>query len=302
MADTITKYIWIVDTIKRYGRITRNQINEAWLRSPLSNGMPLSRRTFYNYKNAIEEVFNITIECDPSTFEYYISEENSHEESLNNWILNSAATNSLITSSRDVSTRVFLEEVPSAREFLKLTIESLRAYTTMKFDYHPYTRSLPTRGVVIEPYFTKIFKQRWYVIGRNVKEGVIKTYALDRISNAVQLNDHFELPADFDADEYFRDAFGIVVDKSYPKKIKIMVDCTQAKYFRALPLHHSQTEMLHDQYSIFEYQMRITPDLINELLSYGPRITVLSPKELKTAIVDSLRKTLKNYELASDER
>jgi predicted DNA-binding transcriptional regulator YafY len=41
--------------------------------------------------------------------------------------------------------------------------------------------------------------------------------------------------------------------------------------------------------------MKITPDLIQELLSYGNKITVMSPPELRTAMVDALEKALDNY-------
>lgn len=293
--DLLSKYIWLIDTIKRHGRITRGEINRCWQNSSLSNGEAIPRRTFYNYRQAIEDLFDINIECDPSTFEYYISEEDKHRESVTNWLLNSTATNSLITSARDISARVFLEDVPSARNHLAMLIEALRASARVKFDYHPYTRSLPTKGVVIEPYFTKIFKQRWYVVGRSVKDDKIKTYALDRMSEVTQLPEHFTMPEDFDAEDYFKDAFGIIVDYSEPKKITIRTDSTQAKYFRALPLHHSQSEMIHDQYSIFEYKMRITNDLVSELLSYGPRVVVLSPAELRTIIITETQRSLDNY-------
>lgn len=293
--DLLSKYIWLIDTIKRHGRITRGEINRCWENSALSNGEPIARRTFYNYRQAIEDLFDINIECDPSTFEYYISEEDKHRESVTNWLLNSTATNSLITSARDVSDRVFLEDVPSARNHLAVLIEALRSSARVKFDYHPYNRSLPSKDVVIEPYFTKIFKQRWYVVGRSTKDDKIKTYALDRMSDVNQLPDRFSMPEDFDPELYFKDAFGIIVDQSEPKKITIRTDSTQAKYFRALPLHHSQTEMVHDQYSVFEYKMRITNDLISELLSYGPRITVLSPPELRTIIITETQRALDNY-------
>lgn len=293
--DLFSKYIWLIDTIKRHGRITREEINRCWKLSPFSNGDTIPRRTFYNYRLAIEELFNINIECDSSTFEYYISEEDKHQESVTNWLLNSTATNGLITSARDISDRVFLEDIPSAREHLSVLIEALRTSSTVKFDYHPYTRSLPTKGVTIEPYFTKIFKQRWYVVGRNIKEDRIKTYALDRMSTVVQLSTKFTMPADFDPSEYFNDAFGIVVDQSDPKRISIKTDSTQAKYFRALPLHHSQSEMIHDQYSVFEYKMRVTADLVSEILSYGPRVVVLSPPELRAIIRNETKRSLENY-------
>ncbi len=48
--DLFSKYIWLIDTIKKHGKITRDEINRCWLNSPFSNGDPLPRRTFYNYR------------------------------------------------------------------------------------------------------------------------------------------------------------------------------------------------------------------------------------------------------------
>ena len=86
-----------------------------------------------------------------------------------------------------------------------------------------------------------------------------------------------------------------MVTQARPKTIKLKVDQRQAKYFRALPLHPSQQEMLNDKYSIFTYHLRITPDLVAQLLSYGPAVTVLSPPELRAMLLTDLRATLANY-------
>lgn len=294
--DLLSRYLWLIDLIKRYGRVSRAVINEHWRKSALGNGQDLPRRTFYNYRESIAELFNIDILCDPATFEYYIDEGTAQQQSATAWLLDSTATNNMITASRDIADKVFLENVPSARQFLPIIMESLRGNISIAFDYHPYTRSRATKGVEIEPYFTKIFKQRWYVVGRNAKEDKIKTYALDRMSDAKLTGRIFKIPADFNAADYFKDAFGIIVDQGQTKTIRIQTDTTQAKYFRALPLHPSQQEYAHDLYSIFEYRMRITPDFINELLSYGSRITVLTPAELRAAITTELRKSLANYD------
>ncbi len=294
--DLLSRYIWLVDTIKRHGRITRGEIDEQWKRSRFSQGDGIPRRTFYNYRVAIEELFNLNIECDPSTYEYYITCEDTHSESMNNWVLNSAATSGIITGAHDLSGRIFLEQVPSARDHLGIFVEAIRESNIVRFDYLPYTRSIPTRAIDFEPYLLRIFGQRWYAVGRNVKEDKIKTYALDRVSAVQQLTGHFDLPAWFEPTEYFTDAFGIIVDHSEPRLIEIRTDSTQAKYLRALPLHHSQSEMVGDGYSIFTYRMRLTTDLLNEILSYGSRLTVLNPPELRAMVASELRKALKPYE------
>lgn len=293
--DLFNRYIWLVDTIKRYGRITREELNVRWKKSPFSNGEALPRRTFYNYRMAIEELFKINIECNPSTFEYYIDEGDTNNESVTNWLLNSTAMSNVLSESRDISNRIFIEDVPSAREYLSTVIDALKEFRQIKFTYQPYSRINATPDIVVEPYFLKIFRQRWYVTGRNVKEDKVKTYALDRMRDVVVSQETFEMPEDFDAEEYTKYSFGIVFSQGEVKNVSVKTDSRQAKYLRALPLHASQQEMIHDSYSIFNYRLRITPDFVQELLSLGSSIVVLDPPELKAMVVTSLEESLANY-------
>lgn len=294
--DLFSRYIWLIDTIKRYGRITREELNARWKRSPFSNGESLPRRTFYNYRLAIEDIFSINIECDSSTFEYYIEDVDVHNESVTNWLLNSAAMSNVLSGSREVSNRIFLEDVPSAREYLSVVIDSLKENIAIKFTYQPFSRSNATPDIELEPYFLKIFRQRWYVTGRNVKEDKIKTYALDRMKDVILGQEQFAMPEDFDAESYFKHSFGIVFSQGEVKHVAIKTSARQAKYFRALPLHSSQQEMIHDAYSIFYYKLRITTDFVQELLSHGPQLTVIDPPELRAMMVTSLQESLANYE------
>ena len=253
--NLINRYVWLVDTISRYGRISLKDLNAAWLRSDISEGKPLARRTFFHYRDGVQEMFDINIMCDKSTFEYYIDNPGGESNArLLSWLVDSVSMSGTLSNAHDVSGRI-----------------------------------------VLEPYFVKIFKQLWYVIGFNVKDGVIKTYALDRISQLNLLQDTFVMPDDINPSEFFKDCFGIITNQNTPKRIVLRVEPTQAKYFRALPLHSSQQEEVHDQYSIFTYQMRITYDLKEELMSHGASIEVLEPKELQTLIRTELEQALNNY-------
>ena len=80
------------------------------------------------------------------------------------------------------------------------------------------------------------------------------------------------------------------------KRVVIRVEARHAKYFRALPLHSSQQEMIHDNYSIFTYRLKLTADFLQELLSHGANLTVMEPAELRVMITESLKASLRNYE------
>ena len=295
--NLVNRYVWLVDTISRYGRITLKDLKSAWLRSDISEGKPLARRTFFHYRDGVEEMFDINIQCDKSTFEYYIDDSGSEENArLKSWLVDSVSLSGMLSNAHDISGRIILENVPSAREHLPVIIDALKQNHRIGFSYKSYTRSRPTDGIILEPYFVKIFKQLWYVIGLNVNDGLIKTYSLDRISRLNLLQETFTMPGDVNPSEFFRDCFGIITNKNSAKRIVLRVEPTQAKYFRALPLHPSQQEEVHDEYSVFTYRMRITYDLKEEIMSHGASIEVLEPKELKTLIGTELEQALKNYQ------
>lgn len=47
------RYIWLIDTIYRAGKITFEEINKRWLRTEMSNGEEIPLRTFHNHRKAI---------------------------------------------------------------------------------------------------------------------------------------------------------------------------------------------------------------------------------------------------------
>ena len=294
--NLINKYIWIIDTIQRHGRITRDELNRLWVKSSLSDGEPLARRTFYNYRQGILDTFNVAVECDQGTFEYYIDTSGSEQDGrLRNWLLDAASMSGMLSDSHGVSDRIVLADVPSARGNLPGVIQAMKESCRLCFSYRAYNRVNTKRNIVVEPYFVRIFKQLWYVIGYNIKDAMIKTYSLDRMSDVTIRNEHFEVPAGFSAADYFKDCFGIMQSKGEPKDVVLKASSNQAKYFRALPLHHSQSEEVHDSYSLFHYHLLITYDFIQEILSHGSQVEVIAPPELKAMVVNELRTALANY-------
>ena len=293
----LNKYLWIVDTLRRYGALTLAQLNDKWIANEVAGGNPLPRRTFMTYRNNIEDMLGVNILCNKSTYEYYLDSNGDDGNKYVDWMLDSLSINDTLQNSQSVSQRIMLENVPSARHFLPVVIDAVTHNLCIKFSYRSYVRAGETKGNVVMPYFVKIFKQLWYVIGFNTRDNKIKTYALDRMSDLTILADKpFEMPEGFNPKDFFKDCFGITTNSNEPKEIKLRVEPVQAKYLRALPLHESQQEMVQvGGYSVFTYRMRITYDLRQQLLSMGANIEVLAPAELKTQIKEELRKALDLY-------
>ncbi|MBD5172322.1 MAG: WYL domain-containing protein [Bacteroidales bacterium] len=295
MNDLINRYIWIVDTLSRYGRLTRNELNDLWVRSPRSDGRPIPARTFYHYRRAIEENFHIDILCD-STGHYHLDGDVSPEmKRVTDWLLESTAVNNAMNSASLPADRVAVEDVPSAREFLPLVLTAITDCAKISFTYAGFSRSRPEENITFHPYFVKRYKQRWYMIGWREKSSDIRTYALDRVKKLVIMSENFEMP-DITPAEFFSDLIGITFSRAETRTVRIMTTPVQAKYFRALPFHVSQQESLGDKYSIFTFRLKLNYELVHELLSYGDSIKVLEPRELIMMMREQLSSTLSLYD------
>ena len=294
MKDLINKYVWIVDTLNRYERLSRAELNELWKRSVFGDGNEMPARTFYHYRRGIEENFHIDILCDESGKYYIDPGEWEENKVMTNWLLDSYATNTALKEAAVPSERIMVEDVPSAREYLPVVLAAIGDCSKLKFTYAGFSRPLPEEDIVFDPYFVKRYKQRWYMIGRRQKSNEIRTYALDRVKKMTTLDRKFRMP-DITPEPFFSNIIGVTESKSDVKEVRLRVTPTQAKYFRALPFHSSQEERIGDGYSEFTYRLKLNYELVHELLSFGSSVKVLAPRELQVMIADELRATLGQY-------
>lgn len=293
--DLIGRYVWIVDTLMRYERLTRQQLNKLWLRSMLSHGEEIPERTFFHYRRAIEDNFHIDINCD-SQGRYYIERDGSRQgKALTNWMLDSYAVSNAIKGSETPMDRVEIEDVPSAREFLPVVLDAIRLNHKIDFTYAGFNRSRAEYGIRFQPYFLKRYKQRWYMVGLREKSGDIRTYALDRVKTMIVIDEKFVKMPDVDLEDLFGNVLGVTSSKAEVRNVRLQATLKQAKYFRALPLHHSQCEELHDQYSIFSYKLKLNYELVHEIMALGDAVKVLDPPELRTMVATELRRALDQY-------
>ena len=59
--NLFTRYIWLINTIYRAGKISLEEINEKWLLSDMSEGETIPIRTFHNHRKAIVDIFDINL-------------------------------------------------------------------------------------------------------------------------------------------------------------------------------------------------------------------------------------------------
>lgn len=293
--DRFKEYIWIVKTISQENGITLAELNRRWVKTELSGGVPFVRSTFYRYRCAIEDIFGVAIECDLSRGNvYYINNKKVlNGNSIQNWMLSTLSVSNLLDESRDLHDRILLENIPSGSVHLYQVIKAMREGRRISMTYLRYSRT-EEKTYTVEPYCMKLFRQRWYMVGK-LENGHLSTFSFDRIGNIEVLDERFEMDKDFRADEFFADSYGIMVDERVPRqRIVLRAYGYEQYYMRDLPLHHSQREIATtDEYCDFELELRPTPDFKSKLVSRCEWLRVLEPKELADEIVEWHRKAIR---------
>lgn len=288
------RYIWLVDLINRRKYVSFKEISEAWMRSPLNEtGDPLSERTFFNHKDAIAGMFGIEILNDRS-LGFYIGRSDVGSDETSDWMLHTLCLNNVLHENADMKDRILMEKVPSSERFLTDVISAMRDFRVISLYYQSFRHPEPF-CFNVRPYCVKYFKQRWYLLGDS--DLGLRIYSLDRFVDMEELEEHFEIPKGFDAEEYFGNYFGVIIGEE-PEDVKIRVVPDQVKYFRTLPMHGSQRETAQeDGSSVFSYHIAPTLDFVQEILSHGADVEVLEPAELRESIADIIAGMASRYGL-----
>ena len=291
-------YIWLLETFQSRGPQTLKEIKDLWMRSSINEeGKELATRTFANHIASIADIFGIDIVCDRKTNRYYIENiDDVGGNSIREWMLDALCLNSLLNESASLRDRVIFENVPSSRRFLADIIQAIRDNYKLEIRYKSY-RKTEEETFIIEPYFLKEFKRRWYLYGHKGDADGPHMMALDRMIDVDIIPEEFTMPEEFMAEDYFRGIYGARVYPNMKREmVKLKVYGTQVQYFRSLPLHSSQKEVeKNDKYSIFTYFITPDYDFKQDVLSFGDKVEVLEPKELREEMKGIIRSLTTRY-------
>lgn len=293
--NLLAKYIWEVSAIHSAGHITLRGINDKWTQCYLYDGLPIPRRTFDRHRHDIETLFDINISCRKSDNTYYIEDHgNLANDRIRHWLLNNFAVGQMLTEAHAIKDKILFEEIPSGYHWLLPAIQAMRERRWIIIRYHSFQR-IEEETLKIIPLALKISHQRWYIVTRKAPDQV-RVYALDRILEMQITDEKFDYPSDFSAEEYFENCYGIIAGQEKAETVRLKVMHNQQKFFRSLPLHHSQKETEStESYSIFEYYIKPAYDFKQTILSYGENVEVLSPKWLRDEIADKISRMTEIY-------
>lgn len=297
----LRRYVWLIETIRRSGKITLEEINRKWLQNTSlrdEEDGQIPERTFHRHRTAIADIFGVDILCDRSHGNvYYIeNEEELNRPSFTSLFFNGLAIDNELIENRDINQRVMFEEISGGIEFVTPVIEALSKNVLIKIEYISYNNPKP-KEYSVEPYGLKQAGKRWYLISHIPAYETLTVFALDRIESIELTGDKFEFDKAWNINSYFNEVIGVNLEGDYEcEEVRIRVYGHQRHYIESLPIHKSQKLLKREkEYSDYGFKLRPEYEFQHEILKLGYNAEVLSPQWLRDDISWQAEEILKLY-------
>lgn len=144
----------------------------------------------------------------------------------------------------------------------------------------------------VDPYRLWYVNNGIYLVAHDHRSGEIRAFAVERIASARATNRRFEIPADFDFEEFTQSAFGVIWGE--PHEVKVRFSREQAPYVQERTWHPSQKIEKCADGSI-DLSMRVANlwEIKRWLIGWGADAQVLQPKELAQEIEEECARLLR---------
>jgi predicted DNA-binding transcriptional regulator YafY len=255
-----------------------------------------SKRTFQRDIREIRNNFGVEIEYSRKDKGYFISSGEMDTMNFQRRMEAFDVFNSLKLA-EDLVPFVQLENRrPQGTENLYGLLHAIKNRFQIGFMYHKFWDEEGGQRTA-DPLALKEFRNRWYLMARDHKDRIIKSFALDRLSQLDISNQKFEFPKNYNIEESYRYCFGIVSPNGQePQEIVLSFTRHQGKYLKTLPLHSTQQVLVDNNRELqISLKLCITFDLVMELLSFGDNMKVLQPKSLADEIKAAHQKAFEQY-------
>ncbi|HET6424903.1 MAG TPA: WYL domain-containing protein [Planctomycetaceae bacterium] len=162
--------------------------------------------------------------------------------------------------------------------------------------YHSLKSTEPVSLYDIHPYALIHHKSALYLIAWSKDHGEIRTFKVDRVSNAEHYDLKFTRPENFDPATHLEHSFGIFAGDGPPQKVRVRFAAPVARILEEKRFHPSQAISPPQQgWVTAEFTLSALEEFSSWILSFGPMAEVLEPVSLRDQVADSLRQSLALY-------
>lgn len=256
------KALWMARLLRRRSGMTLREIADAW-RDEDPRGHPMARSTFFDNRLRMTLLYGLETECRAGRY-YLVAPAAAPDPALEHLLAGNSAP-----EATDATAYML-------RAWTDLVQEAIADRHCLSITYAPPGKApYPT---TLAPYCLHHVRDWAYVLGYSRHHRECRLFALDRISSMTLSAERYRIPEGFDPAAYFRDSVGAYAGPQFPTdRVVIRAVPRLAAYLRTRPLHESQSEGPDGEFSV---RVALTPDLVAQLLSFGPDLVVLQPDSL----------------------
>ena len=168
------------------------------------------------------------------------------------------------------------------RDIIGTVSEAAIQKKVVEIVYYTMSRKKETRRKVA-PYKIMFFDGTFYLIGNCRLRHDVRIFALDRIKTIQHTDETFEMPDDFNIDDFMKSSFGVFHGE--PVRVRIWFAAGIAEYIREKTWHETQKiETQKDGSIIFEAEVAGTKEIEFWVLKWGAKAKVLAPESLRDEI------------------
>lgn len=308
LANVFLRHRFILERL-RIKPHTYKQLEHYWEISEMNiEGQELSQRTLQRDIPIIATVYRVFIKSNRSTQEYYIIDE--AEAFSQNLLEAFDVYHALQNYYRKLSESILFDKrIPQGTQYLSPLLDAIEKQKQIEIHYHKFWGSKEVQIRTIEPYLLKESQRRWYVLALDVDKKLLRVFGLDRINSIEDMGIKRMYDPPKEIERFFDDSFGVWVDNDRTKAEKVILSFKKqesdsffipnpAEYLRAMPLHRSQV-FIKDapEEMILSLKVKITPDFVKEILSYGAYVRVIEPQHLADRIKTEIKNALQLYDI-----
>ncbi|MBL8859291.1 MAG: WYL domain-containing protein [Planctomycetes bacterium] len=154
----------------------------------------------------------------------------------------------------------------------------------VEIDYFlPATQTVEARSV--DPLLLVVRDREWFLVARTVRSGNTVLFFLPRISAVRGSGQHFERDPEFSAEAFFAEGFNAMRSNSGTRLVRLRYAKDHAHLADERTWTSQQTVRRgRDGRATVEFRTNALFEVERKVLSYGGRVEVLAPKDLRSSV------------------
>jgi len=179
-------------------------------------------------------------------------------------------------------------------EIFNAIFQAVKIHNSITFEYRSLRSQLYNERTM-DPYHVICQKGNWYLIGFCHHHQEIRVFSLARMRNLKCLQNHFEIPQDFDLNKHIDVALGIWNNVDNPEKIELLFSPEINTYILERQWHPSQEMYQNEDGTVYlSFMSNQFQETLYWVLSFGSSVKVLNPPKLIEKVKEEARKILEN--------